>query len=145
MKRKANALWQGTGLEGTGTLNSTSKVLNDTPYSFKARFKNEDGTLGTNPEELLAAAHAGCYSMALSFALNNAGFTAEKLDTQAIVELEKSDDGFEVTHITLKLTGKVPGISSEQFLELANTAKENCPISKALKAVDISLEAVFEE
>ena len=141
MKRKANALWQGTGLEGKGSLTSTSKVLDNTPYSFQTRFVNEDGEKGTNPEELIAAAHAGCYSMALSFALSNAGFTPESLDTQAIVEIEKGDNGFAITQITLKLNAKVPGISADQFNELAEGAKANCPVSKALSAVPISLEA----
>ncbi|MCB0840814.1 MAG: OsmC family protein [Bacteroidetes bacterium] len=140
MKRKASALWQGTGLEGKGSLTSTSKVLDNTPYSFQTRFVNEDGKQGTNPEELIAAAHAGCFSMALSFALSNAGFTPESLDTQAIVEIEKGDNGFSITHITLRLNGKVSGISPEQFTYLAEGAKANCPVSKALSAVPISLD-----
>ena len=89
MKRKSTAIWQGTGLEGKGTLTSTSGVLNNTPYSFTTRFKNEEGKAGTNPEELIAAAHAGCFTMALSFQLNKEGFTANELKTEAAVAIEK--------------------------------------------------------
>ena len=141
MRRKSSAVWNGTGLEGSGNLSSTSGVLNKTPYSFVSRFKNEDGTIGTNPEELIAAAHAGCYSMALSFQLTNAGFVPTELKTEAIVNMENMDGGFVITNIELVLTGDVPDISEEKFLELATVAKENCPVSKALKAVDITLTA----
>ena len=141
MKRKATAIWKGTGLEGSGTLTGKSGVLNNTPYSTKVRFQNEEGTEGTNPEELIAAAHAGCFSMALSFQLVGAGFTADELKTEAVVTIEKQEEGgFAITGIHLDLKGKVPGIEKDKFVELANGAKVNCPVSKALSAVPISLE-----
>ncbi|WP_242689139.1 OsmC family protein [Pedobacter sp. SYSU D00535] len=141
MIRKSTAVWQGTGKEGSGTLTSTSGVLSNTPYSFAARFESEDGQAGTNPEELIAAAHAGCFAMALSFQLSGAGFPPDKLQTEALVRVDAVEGGFAVTSITLKLEATVPNISEEQFMELAQSAKQNCPISKALSAVDISLEA----
>lgn len=140
MIRKSTAIWSG-GKDGRGQLSSTSGVLQDTPYSFSTRFENEEGKAGTNPEELIAAAHAGCFSMALSFALAGAGFTAEQVRTEAAVKLEKSGEGFAITSIHLTLEGKVPGVSAEKFEELAQSAKQNCPVSKALQAVDISLDA----
>lgn len=141
MIRRSSAVWNGTGKEGKGTLTSTSGVLSNTPYSFSARFESEDGKAGTNPEELIAAAHAGCFTMALSFQLTGAGFTPSELKTEAAVKVEQSEGGFSITSIQLNLTGSVPGISEEQFLELANAAKEGCPVSKALSAVSISLDA----
>jgi len=141
MKRKATGIWQGNGLEGRGMLTSTSGVLNKTPYSFVTRFKNEDGIAGTNPEELIAAAHSGCYAMALSFALTGAGFAPTELKVDAAVNLEHVTDHFEITGIHLDLEGKVPGITTEKFLELAEGAKINCPVSQALKAVPITLSA----
>ena len=144
MKRKATARWQGTGLEGTGSLSGTSGVLNDTPYSFAARFVNEDGKDGTNPEELLAASHAGCFNMALSFQIVGAGFIAELLETEATVSLDKAEgDDFKIGSIVLKLHGKVPGMSEADFMKLAQVAKENCPISKALATAPITMEASF--
>lgn len=130
--RKANAQWEGTGKEGKGNISTQSQVLDKTAYSFGTRF--EEGK-GTNPEELIGAAHAGCFTMQLSFLLNEEGFTATHLSTDAKVSFE---DG-EITHITLELTGKVPELSKEKFAEIANKAKEVCPISKLLKA-EISLE-----
>lgn len=141
MKRRATAIWQGNGLEGKGNLSSTSGVLKVTPYSTAARFQNEDGTAGTNPEELIAAAHSGCYAMALSFALSGEGFVPTELNVKAAVSIEKIDDHFEITDIHLDLTGNVPGISKDKFIELAISAKENCPVSKALRAVEITLSA----
>jgi osmotically inducible protein OsmC len=141
MIRKSSAVWNGTGKEGKGVLTSTSGVLNNTPYSFAARFESEDGKAGTNPEELIAAAHAGCFTMALSFQLTGAGFTPTELKTDAAVKVDQVEGGFKITSIKLTLTGHVPNISEEQFLELANAAKEGCPVSQALSAVDISLEA----
>lgn len=141
MKRKATAIWQGNGAEGAGNLTSTSGVLNKTPYSSFTRFKNEEGIAGTNPEELIAAAHSGCYAMALSYGLTAAGFIPTELKVEAAVNIEFMTDHFEITDIHLDLTGNVPGISSEQFLELANGAKVGCPVSRALKAVDIKLSA----
>ena len=142
-KRRATAVWNGTGAEGKGTLSSPNKFFNATPYSFKARFENEDGLMGTNPEELIAAAHAGCFAMALSFGIAGAGFVADELKTTATVTLDAVEGGFGITGITLHLTGKVSGMSEAQFMELANGAKAGCPISKALSAVPISLEAIF--
>lgn len=143
IKRSASALWNGTGLEGKGVLNSSNKFFDNTPYSTKSRFENEDGTLGTNPEELLAAAHAGCFTMALSFAIANAGFTADELKTDAVVTIDKEGAHFSVTGIELKLEGKVTGMEEAQFVELANGAKAGCPISKALSAVPITLTTIF--
>lgn len=143
MLRTAKAHWAGSGMEGQGTLTTQSGVLNDQPYSFKLRFENADGTAGTNPEELIAAAHSGCFSMALAFALAKGGFTADSIDTEAQVTLTPGEAGFSVTAITLKLTAKIPNISNDQFLEIAAGAKANCPISKALSAVPITLEAVL--
>ncbi|SDC28113.1 OsmC family protein [Williamwhitmania taraxaci] len=143
MKRKATAKWNGTGLEGKGSLTSPSGVLNNTPYNFTARFKDEEGKSGTNPEELIAAAHAGCFNMALSFQIAGAGFTADELITEAVVNLDQVDGGFAVTGIELKLTGKVAGMTEEKFMELANAAKAGCPISKLLSAVPITLSAKF--
>jgi osmotically inducible protein OsmC len=140
MLRKSSAIWQGTGAEGKGTLSSTSKVLSNTPYSFTSRFKSEDGTAGTNPEELIAAAHAGCFTMATSFQLSKAGFTPTELRTEAILTLE-NENGFVIKGIHLELVGEVPGVTEEQFIEFANTAKANCPVSKALAALPITLSA----
>ncbi|NTV83731.1 MAG: OsmC family protein [Bacteroidales bacterium] len=137
MKRKANAIWQGNGLEGKGSLTSTSGVLKNTPYSFVTRFKNEDGIAGTNPEELIAAAHAGCYAMALSFALTGEGFVPDELKVEATVTLEQVMDHFEITGINLDLAAKIPNIDYEKFQELAASAKRNCPVSRALSHVEI--------
>jgi osmotically inducible protein OsmC len=125
--RNANAQWEGTGKEGKGNISTQSSVLDKTPYSFGTRF--EEG-IGTNPEELLGAAHAGCYTMQLSFLLNEEGFTATQLSTDAVVTFE---DG-EITLVTLHLTANVPEITIEKLAEIANKAKEVCPISKLLKA-----------
>lgn len=124
--RKANAVWKGSGKEGKGNLTTGSKVLNGTPYSFHTRF--EDGEKGTNPEELVGAAHAGCFAMQLSFLLNEQNFTATTLDVDAHVTFE---DGA-ITNIVLNLEGNVPEIDAEQFQQLAHKAKEVCPISKLL-------------
>lgn len=137
--RRASAVWKGSGLEGSGTLNTSNKFFNNTPYSFKTRFENEDGVQGTNPEELIAAAHSGCYAMALSFALANAGFTADELNVTAKVTLDAVEHGFEITQIELNLDAKISGISEDQFNELADGAKVGCPISKALSATTIIL------
>lgn len=142
-KRTATAVWNGTGLEGKGVLNSPSNFFDSTPYSFKTRFENEDGKLGTNPEELIAAAHSGCFAMALSFAIAEAGFSADELNVKASVALDAVPGGFGITGIALHLEGKVAGMTEAQFVELANGAKAGCPISKALSAVPISLETVF--
>lgn len=141
LKRKATAVWKGTGPDGSGQLNSTSGAWTNLPYSFRSRFENEAGTAGTNPEELIAAAHAGCFAMALSFGLGKAGFTPDTLETEAIVSLDKGDSGFSISGIKLILTGSVPGIDAEKFREIAEGAKANCPVSRALSAVPIELEA----
>ncbi len=142
MIRHGSAVWNGTIKEGSGTVSTPSGVLNNTPYSFKLRFEDESGTNGTNPEELIAAAHAGCFSMALSGQLTRAGFTAESLATSAALTLEQKDGGFAITKVHLTLDAKVPGISAEQFQELANAAKAGCPVSKVLNA-EITLTATL--
>jgi len=144
MKRKANAQWKGAGTKGSGTLTSTSGVLDETPYSFKLRFENESGQAGTNPEELVAAAHSGCYAMALSVAIEQAGFTADQIDAEAIVQLDQVEGGFAISKITLDVKGTVSGMTESQFMELAEGAKKNCPISKALSSVPIDLNASFQ-
>lgn len=140
-KRTASATWHGSGAEGSGTLSGPSGVLDSTPYSAAKRFQNEDGKAGTNPEELIAAAHAGCYIMALSFQLSGAGFPPAELRCSANIDMQKGDSGWGFEKITLQLEADVPGISDEKFLELANAAKAGCPVSKALAAVPIVLEA----
>jgi osmotically inducible protein OsmC len=142
MQRTAQAEWKGTGKEGSGTLTTPSGVLNAQPYSFKLRFLDEDGRHGTNPEELIAAAHAGCFSMALSFQLAGAGFTADAINTTAVLTMEPVDGAQTITQIALHLTATIPGISDEQFQTLAGNAKAGCPVSRLLKA-DISLEATL--
>lgn len=141
IKRTSEAVWNGTGMEGSGTLSSTSGVLNQTPYSFKARFQNEDGKAGTNPEELIAAAHAGCYAMQLSFMLTDAGFAPTALDAKSTLEMDQVEGGFKIARINLSVVGTVPSISVEQFNELAAKAKEICPVSQALSALTITLDA----
>jgi len=125
--RKAGAQWKGSGKEGSGTLTTPSTVLNKTPYSFHTRFEDEPGT---NPEELVGAAHAGCFAMQLSFLLGEAGFTPDTLDVDAKVTFENGT----ITHVKLYLKGKVPGIEAAQFEKIATKAKDICPISKLLKA-----------
>ncbi|MDC7685005.1 OsmC family peroxiredoxin [Asticcacaulis sp. BYS171W] len=143
MIRTATAQWRGDGMTGTGTLTTQSGAFTAQPYSFKTRFGDEEGKSGTNPEELIAAAHSGCFTMALSFALAKAGFTAEQLETEALVDVKPSEAGFSIVGITLKLKAQIPGVSDEQFQELAAGAKANCPISKALASVPITLEATL--
>jgi osmotically inducible protein OsmC len=129
--RTATARYEGFGKDGKGHLSSQSGVLADTPYSFNTRFGDENGT---NPEELIAAAHAGCFTMALSFALAGAGFADGTLETTAKVKLEQEGAGFKVTRSDLDLTASVPGIDAEQFAAIAADAEANCPISKLLNA-----------
>lgn len=140
MKRSASAVWNGGLKDGKGVISTQSGVLDQTQYSFSTRF--EDGK-GTNPEELIAAAHAGCFSMALSAQLNNAGRTAERIETEATVTLEKTDAGFTVTAVHLKVRAKVPGATPPDFQEAAKAAKEGCPISRLLKA-EITMETRLE-
>lgn len=141
LKRSSTAVWHGTGPKGSGTLSSLSGALKDQPYSANARFQSEDGKAGTNPEELIAAAHAGCFTMALSFQLTNAGHEPTELKTEAVVSMEKQDIGWTITNINLDVEGKVPGVTAEKFAELAEVAKKNCPISRALAANNITMSA----
>lgn len=142
MIRTGSAVWNGTIKDGSGSLTTPSGVLSSTPYSFKMRFEDETGRSGTNPEELIAAAHAGCFSMALSGQLTKAGFTPESLATSSAVTLEQKDGGFAITKVHLTLEAKVPGITEAQFQELAGAAKAGCPVSKVLNA-EITLAAML--
>ena len=141
MKRKASAVWQGGLKDGKGTISTDSGVLDKTQYSFSTRF--EDGK-GTNPEELIAAAHAGCFSMALSGQLGAVGLTADSINTTAAVTLEKTDAGFTITIVHLEVSARVPGASQDAFQTAANNAKAGCPISRLLKA-EITMSAKLEE
>lgn len=141
IKRTSTAVWNGDGMTGKGALTTQSGVFSSQPYSFKARFSDESGKSGTNPEELIAAAHAGCFSMALAFTLKAAGFTASELRTDATLVADQVNGGFEFKSIELALKAKIPGISNDKFQELAKNAKENCPVSKALSAVPMQLKA----
>lgn len=136
MKRKASAHWEGSLKEGKGSVSTGSGVLKDQAYSFHTRFK--DGK-GTNPEELLGAAHAGCFSMALSMILGESDYVPDSIDTKADVELSEVDGGFEITAIHFDVRAKIPGADEAALLEAANTAKVNCPVSKALKP-DITMD-----
>jgi len=140
MKRKASAIWTGGLKDGRGTISTESGVLSETQYSFSARF--EDGT-GTNPEELVGAAHAGCFSMALSGQLGAAGMTAERIRTTATVSLEKQESGFTITGIHLDVTAKIPGADAQKFQAAAVAAKDGCPVSRALKG-PITMDAKLE-
>ncbi|WP_300376880.1 OsmC family protein [Henriciella sp.] len=141
MKRHATAHWSGALTDGTGKLDTQSGALSDHGYSFKARFEDESGKSSTNPEELLAASHAGCFAMQLSAFLADNDTPAENLDAKAIVTVEEVEGGFAVKSSALDLTGKVPGIDEAKFKELANKAKEECPLSKALGAIEVTLDA----
>ncbi|MAV65647.1 MAG: OsmC family peroxiredoxin [Bacteroidetes bacterium MED-G13] len=138
MLRKINAIWEGDGADGIGFLTAESGAFNKMPYSFKTRFKNDDGKLGTNPEELIAAALAGCFNMKLSFVLNESNFNPNKLNTDAELIFE---DG-KIISVNLSLKGDVANISREKFIELAHEAKNNCPISGVLNC-EILLEATL--
>ena len=139
MIRKAKAVWQGTGRDGTGHISSESGVLAETPYSFRTRFENEKGT---NPEELIAAAHAGCFTMALSGQLGQANLTPESLETTAKVKFEKTDAGFTITSIHLTTRARIPGASESAFETAAENAKAGCPISRLFKGnTEIILDA----
>ncbi|MDN7354183.1 OsmC family protein [Acetobacter senegalensis] len=139
IKKFGTAHWEGSIKEGKGTVSTESQALNQQPYGFNTRF---EGKPGTNPEELLGAAHAACFSMALSLILGDAGLTAKSIDTKAEVSLNKAADGFEIDAIALTLKADVPGASKEQFEELANKAKTGCPVSKLFKAT-ITLDATL--
>jgi lipoyl-dependent peroxiredoxin len=140
MKRSASAVWTGDLKSGKGTISTESGVLSSAPYSFKTRFEGEKGT---NPEELIGAAHAGCFSMALSLALQQAGLAAERIETKADVTLEQKDGGFAITAVHLTLRAKIPGADQAAFEKAANGAKAGCPVSKLLKA-EITLDATLE-
>ena len=137
MIRKARAVWRGTGRAGNGDLSTDSGVLAGTPYSFRTRFENEKGT---NPEELIAAAHAGCFTMALAFQLQSAGYTPTELSTEAAVSLDPEGAGFRITRSALTLRAKVPNLGEAAFSQMAKDAELNCPVSKVLKA-EITLDA----
>jgi lipoyl-dependent peroxiredoxin len=139
MIRKAKAVWHGTGRAGSGTLSSDSGVLADTPYSFKTRFESEKGT---NPEELIAAAHAGCFTMALAFQLQAAGFAATEMTTEAAVSLVPDGGGFKIDRSALTLRATIPGVDEARFRQLAEAAEKGCPISKLLNA-EITLDATL--
>jgi osmotically inducible protein OsmC len=140
MKRKASAVWRGDLKSGKGTISSESGVLKETQYSFNTRFENG---AGTNPEELIAAAHAGCFSMAFSAELGKAGLTPDSIQTTATVTLDKTDAGFTVTESHLHVVAKIPGVDEATFQSVANAAKAGCPISRLLKA-DIKMDARLE-
>ena len=140
-KRTSTAVWQGQGPTGTGTLTTLSGAFKEQPYSAKARFQSEDGKAGTNPEELIAAAHAGCFTMALAFQLTNANLTPTELKTVATVSMEKQEPGWTITNIHLDVQGNVPGAAADQFQTLAENAKKGCPISRALSATPITMTA----
>ncbi|MEO9211209.1 MAG: OsmC family protein [Ginsengibacter sp.] len=138
MSKFANAEWQGTGKEGKGTITTETKALDQSPFTFATRFG--DAKDGTNPEELIAAAHAGCFSMKLSFILNEAGFTPDKIETKC--DISFADGAISKSHLTVN--AKVPGISKEKFEECAKNAKENCPVSKSLNSnMEITMEATL--
>ena len=141
LRRKASAVWNGSLKEGNGKIATDSGVLSDAQYSFSTRF--EEGK-GTNPEELIAAAHAGCFSMALSGQLTNAGHPPESVRTEATVKMEKTDAGFTVTEVQLDVVARVPGIDQTGFDTAANNAKSGCPISRLLKA-EIKMNAKLEQ
>ncbi len=141
MIRTSTALWKGDGLHGTGELSMQSGVFNAQPYSFKTRFQSEDGKAGTNPEELLAAAHAGCFAMATSFALTEAGHPPEELHVSAAVDLQQVEGGFAIRSIALTLEARVSGLDDTKFQAIAQGAKKGCPLSKALSATPLTLSA----
>lgn len=141
MKRTASAVWHGTLKDGSGTVSTETGTLSGVNYSFKTRFEGD--TKGTNPEELLGAAHAGCFAMAFSHAAAEAGFPVETASTTAAVELKQIPGGFEIPAVHLTLTAKIPGIDQATFEQVAEGAKANCPLSKVLKA-DITLDATLE-
>ncbi|MEC5216696.1 osmotically inducible protein OsmC [Actimicrobium sp. GrIS 1.19] len=139
MIKNASAVWKGGIKDGGGTISSESGVLRDAPYGFNSRF---EGGKGTNPEELIGAAHAGCFSMALSMMLGQAGLTPERIETKAAVTLEKIGDGYEITASHLTVTATIPGADQAKFAEIANMAKVGCPVSKLLKAT-VTMDATL--
>ena len=144
LKRTSTAVWHGTGPKGNGTISTLSGALKEQPYSVNARFVSEDGKAGTNPEELIAAAHASCFTMATAFQITNAGHEPKELTTTATVSMEKQDIGWTIVGIHLDLAGSVPNITADQFQTFADNAKKGCPISRALASVPITMSAKFE-
>lgn len=140
-KRTANIVWSGTGPKGTGKISTLSGALADIPYTSDARFVSEDGKAGTNPEELIGAAHASCFTLALAYRVDKAGHTATELRTTSTVSLEKGDSGWSITNIHLDVSGNIPGIDAAKFNEIAEDAKKNCPVSRALSATPITMTA----
>ena len=140
MKRKASAVWRGGLKDGKGTISSESGVLKETQYSFSTRFENG---IGTNPEELIAAAHAGCFSMAFSAELGKAGITPESIHTTATITMDKTDAGWTITESRLDVAAKIPGVDPAKFNAAANAAKAGCPISRLLKA-NVTMDAKLE-
>lgn len=143
LKRTSSVVWHGNGSTGNGTITTLSGAFKDQPFSARTRFQSEDGRAGTNPEELIAAAHAGCFTMALSFQLSNAGHEPTELRTVATVTIDRKDEGWTITGISLAVTGKVPAVSAQEFQTIAETAKKNCPVSRALAATPITLTATL--
>ncbi|EAU41032.1 osmotically inducible protein C, putative ATP/GTP binding protein [Fulvimarina pelagi HTCC2506] len=141
MKRQAIALWKGALADGKGHLTTQSGALENRGYSFKSRFEDESGQAGTNPEELLAAAHAGCFAMQLSHMLAESGSPADELNAKSVVDIQQVEGGFAIKTSAITLEAKVPGIDEAKFKELATKAKEGCPVSKALSGVEITLDA----
>ena len=141
MERSSTAVWRGAGKEGSGVVSTKSGAIKDHVYTASSRFVGEDGIPGTNPEELIAAAHASCYAMALAFMLTGSGHAPEELRTTAHAKLEKLGELWTVTGIRLEVVGKVPGLAPAAFVEAANKAKTDCPISRLLASVPITLEA----
>ncbi len=141
LKRTSTAVWHGNGPKGSGTITTLSGALEEQPYSVNSRFVAEDGRAGTNPEELVAAAHASCFTMALAFQLTSANLEPTELKTVATVTMDKLEPGWTITDIHLDIAGKVPGIDAARFGELAETAKKGCPISRALAATPITMAA----
>lgn len=142
MKKSASAIWKGDLKNGKGSISTETGVLDEAPYGFKSRF--EDGP-GTNPEELIGAAHAGCFSMALSLMLGEENLVPDRIRTKADVTLDKTDDGFEISAVLLTVKAKVPGTDAATFARIANNAKEGCPVSKLLKGAKISMDATLEQ
>jgi lipoyl-dependent peroxiredoxin len=141
LKRTSTAVWHGNGPKGSGTITTLSGALKEQPYSVNSRFTAEDGRAGTNPEELVAAAHSSCFTMALAFQLTGANLEPTELKTVATVTMDKLEPGWTITGIHLEVEGTVPGIDNAKFVEFAETAKKGCPISRALAATPISMTA----
>lgn len=143
MKRTATSVWKGKGINGSGKLSTQSKVLHNSDYSFGGRF--EEGKPGTNPEELIGAALAGCFNMALAVELEKADYLADELHTTAVVHLNKKGDGYAITEIDLNLNARSKGIDKEEFMSIARGAKENCPVSQFYKGAKINLSVDFNK